>query len=433
MNNIQAGFGLIEITPLVGTPLVGQFRVRYATGVNDPLYARVLALRQGENDSESVIIIVLDVCKVGGEDIERIRDEIITTLPVPRERVWFYGTHTHTGPALTSSFETPRAEEYAEWLAPQVRYAAETAWYDLAPAAVKSVQTKVDEVAFIRRFVMKDGSVQTNPRIGNPDIDHPAREARTVLSLVEFERDPTRLPIVFASFPCHADVTGGTEVSADYPGRVCNDLTHRVASHPETLFALGPCGDLNHIDVAGEPRSKGFDHACAMAQRLGDAALGAWESRTSTEGGLDVRNTTITVKRREIPDTELSEARDILTRESGGGKELSNDGLFARELTLLSELPTEIELEIGAIIIGDVAIVGLPGEPFSELSERIGDAAPQSCVVCTELFNNGSAGYLPTEGAYSQSGYEQRAARSSPFAPGTGEQVVEAAIALLQG
>jgi len=431
VSTLHAGFGLIEITPLVGTPLVGQIRARYASGVHDPLYARVLALRDGDV-ANSALLIALDVCKVSDADVKAIRAALRNRIPVPSERVWLFATHTHTGPSLTPSFETPHADEYAEWLPGVAAQAAETAWHDLAPARVNVAQPDVGDVGFIRRFQMRDGTVRTNPGVGNPDIVEQVRTPQTRLTVVEFERDATRLPIVLASFPCHADVVGGTEVSADYPGRVCNDLTHRIPSHPETLFCLGACGDINHVNVRDAERRGGWKHACRMAETLGEAALAAWDDRAETSGALDVRRTTLTVHRRTVDDKELAEAKDVLARESGREDKLPLEALWARELVLLADKPERIELEIGALIIGDLAVVCLPGEPFSALSERIVEESPFPNTVAVELFNNGGAGYLPTRDAYDNDGYEERPARSSPFAPGAGEAVADAALALLR-
>ena len=432
MSTLHAGFGLIEITPLVGTPLVGQIRARHASGVHDPLYARVLALRDGD-DANSALLIALDVCKVSDSDVTAIRAALRNRIPVPSERVWLFATHTHTGPALTASFETPHADEYAEWLPGVAAQAAETAWHDLAPARANVAQPDVDDVGFIRRFRMRDGTIRTNPGVGNPEVIEAVREPQTRLTLVEFERDATRLPIVLASYPCHGDVVGGTEVSADYPGRVCNDLTHRIPSHPETLFCLGACGDINHVNVRNAERRGGWEHACRMAETLGEAALAAWDDRAQTSGALDVRRTMLTVDRRTVGDEDLAAARDLLAQESGREDKLTLEALWARELVLLADKPERIELEIGALIIGDLAMVCLPGELFSALAERIVEKSPFANTVAVELFNNGGAGYLPTRDAYDSDGYEERPARSSPFAPGAGEAVADAAVALLRG
>ncbi len=431
MSSLSAGFGLIEITPLVGTPLIGQLYARYSTGVHDPLFARVLALRDGEDDANAVMFVVLDVCKVPEDDADRIRDAITARLPIARDRIWVFATHTHTGPALHTSVETPRADKYAAWLHGEVARAAATAWEDLAPATVKFVQTDVDGVGFVRRYRMKDGSIRTNPGVGNPDIVEPTRNPRTRFSLVEFERDPTRLPIVFGAYPCHADVVGGLDASADYPGRVCSELTHRIDTHPESIYAIGPCGDINHIDVNAGERLGGHEHAQKMAHTLVDAALDVWAKREETDGALDVRRTTFTVSRREVTDEQIAEAKALIAHETKPGGEPSTEVVFARGMLLLTELPLEIEIEICAVVIGEVAIVCLPGELFSELAEKIEDASPFAHTFCVELLASAEAGYIGTREAYAEGGYETRPMPSSQFAPGTGERVVEEAVRLL--
>ncbi len=453
MSSLSAGFGLIEITPLVGTPLIGQLYPRYSTGVHDPLFARVLALRDGEDDAlrdgeddalrdgeddapreddaNAVMIIVLDVCKVPEYDADRIRDAITAKLPIPRDHIWVFATHTHTGPALHTSVETPRADKYATWLHGEVARAAATAWEDLAPATVKFVQTDVDGIGFVRRYRMKDGSVRTNPGVGNPDIVEPTRRPRTRFSLVEFERDPTRLPIVFGAYPCHADVVGGLDASADYPGRVCSELTHRIDTHPESIFALGPCGDINHIDVNANERLGGHEHAQKMARTLVDAALGVWDKREKIDGALDIRRTKLTVSRRDVTDEQIAEAKALIAREMKPGGESSTEVVFARGMLLVTELPREIEIEICAVVIGEVAFVCLPGELFSELAEKIEDASPFAHTFCVELLASAEAGYIGTREAYAEGGYETRPMPSSQFAPGTGERVVEEAVRLL--
>jgi neutral ceramidase len=71
--------------------------------------------------------------------------------------------------------------------------------------------------------------------------------------------------------------------------------------------------------------------------------------------------------------------------------------------------------------IGDVAIVGLGGEVFTEIGQAIKKASPFSYTfVLTHC--NGSGGYVPTSASYPDGGYE---VQTSPFAPGADEQIIE--------
>ena len=50
---LRCGFGRKEITPPLGTPLVGYYKPRFAKGVIDPLYARAAAF---EADGEKCLV-----------------------------------------------------------------------------------------------------------------------------------------------------------------------------------------------------------------------------------------------------------------------------------------------------------------------------------------------------------------------------------------
>lgn len=85
-------------------------------------------------------------------------------------------------------------------------------------------------------------------------------------------------------------------------------------------------------------------------------------------------------------------------------------------------------VEVNSITLGDVALVGVPGECFVELGLEIKRRSPYRYTFVFELCN-ASIGYVPTRKAYDEGGYE---ATSTPLQPGSGERLVEAALALLQ-
>ena len=428
MNNFSAGFGLSEITPLVGTPMNGYIKKRYVTGVNDPLFARALALSDGTTNA---MIIVLDLLRIGEEELSAIRSKISNDMPVQPENIWVLCTHTHTGPSVVATFETPKADDYAAELPGKVYLAAHTAWLDLAPCEASFARQEVSGIAFERRYRMKDGSVRTNPGCGNSDIVEPMRNPETPLTLVTFERDATRLPIVLASFPCHADVVGGTIASADYPGHLCNDLTHELPGHPETIFLRGPAGDINHIDVNSTEATKGQEHAHKMAQVLTKTAVGMWETRKPVEGDqLSVKRMQITVDRRPVDAAEVRAAKNQISRVPGHDMEMDDASIWGREVVLLSEMPEQLDMEVCVLQFGDFALVALQGEIFSALSEEIKNTSPAAKTLVTDCAG-GRLGYVLTKDQYEMQGYEERPARSSPYAPGTGEAMVAAAQELL--
>ena len=77
----------------------------------------------------------------------------------------------------------------------------------------------------------------------------------------------------------------------------------------------------------------------------------------------------------------------------------------------------------------DTAIVGLPGEIFSELGFAIKNQSPFRNTIVVELAND-SIGYVPTRKAFAEGSYE---VVNSRVAPGGGEMLVQAAVRLLKG
>jgi len=88
----------------------------------------------------------------------------------------------------------------------------------------------------------------------------------------------------------------------------------------------------------------------------------------------------------------------------------------------------ELATRLSVARIGEIAIVGLPGEPFVELglALKANPYFPHTLVVgyCNDLIL-----YIPTREAYAQRGYEIEMAR---VAPGSGEQMVASALACMR-
>lgn len=87
----------------------------------------------------------------------------------------------------------------------------------------------------------------------------------------------------------------------------------------------------------------------------------------------------------------------------------------------------EMDLPISALVFCGVALVGLPGEPFSPVGEQIRaySGFPVTCVCC---LTNGAFGYFPMASDYDDGGYE---AAGAYVVRGGAEQLIAAAKDLL--
>ncbi len=83
------------------------------------------------------------------------------------------------------------------------------------------------------------------------------------------------------------------------------------------------------------------------------------------------------------------------------------------------------------MLIGDVAIVGVPAEYFTVFGVDIKRRSPFKNTYVAELANDW-IGYLPNREAHEFGGYQTWMGLHSYAEPGTGERVADEIVAMLQ-
>ena len=89
--------------------------------------------------------------------------------------------------------------------------------------------------------------------------------------------------------------------------------------------------------------------------------------------------------------------------------------------------PESYDVKLTGLRIGPVALLGIPGEPFTEIGVKIKEAEGWGLILPCAL-TNGKRGYFPVQSAYDEGGYE---ARTSPFKAGVDKRIIDTAKALL--
>lgn len=440
---MEAGFARIDITPPMGIHLSGYYEARRAASVHDPLLASVCAFRDGDS---LALLISLDLIGVRQELMDNLRLAVGKAVGLAREQVFIACTHTHTGP-VTGGDLFPPDPLYNSRLGSLLAQAAALAVNDLSPCRLHTAVEQVPGIAFIRRFRMKDGSVRTNPGIGNPDIAYPMGQPDERLGLVRIVREG-KPEILVLNFAVHADVVGGggalsssandTAISADFPGFLREALEGALPGC-RVLFLNGAEGDTNHIDVHAAPDTpmNGYAVARHMARCLAAGALRAYtHAKHADDGGVDAAETELWVRVNKGRPEDLPRARQIVQWHSEGRDDLIPEtgmGITmlvaeAQRMIDTEDMPDQVPLRMTALRVGSVCIAGIPGEPFTEIGRHVLETSPcaMQLVACCA---NGYQGYFPTQDAYDEGGYE---ARSSSFCPGVGEMVAGAAAGLVR-
>ena len=120
--------------------------------------------------------------------------------------------------------------------------------------------------------------------------------------------------------------------------------------------------------------------------------------------------------------------------QAGRDAELPYEGMMlttvvaeAGRMIKLKDGPDSFPMELSGVAIGPVAIIGLPGEPFTGVGRGL-KLAEGWDVVLPCCLTNGSEGYFPMQDAYNEGGYESR---SSFFKAGVAEFIIEEGTKLL--
>ncbi len=342
-------------------------------------------------------------------------------------------THTHTGPLTADWPENQMVADaaYLDVLGRRIADAAVLASKRLLPVSAWVAHGKVEGVAFNRRYWMNDGSLRTNPPFQSPGIAGPAGPLNPDLGLLllrGFDGEPAAL---LTSYALHPDQVGGTALGADYEGVMVGLLKGALGAGCAVLCTNGCAGDINHFDMS----RPGPQYGMACAERSGRALAGEAIRRLSDLAPLEAPRLRAASRGIELPlrvptPEEVEWARPLAGTPMTEFDQAGLDIVAAdRIMELHARGETHIPAEITAITLGELALVGLPGEIFSQLGLEIKRNSPFTHTFVVELCND-SIGYLPPHNVYEEGGYE---AASSPFKPGDGEMLVEAALGMLEG
>jgi len=212
----------------------------------------------------------------------------------------------------------------------------------------------------------------------------------------------------------HAVTLGGDSllISADWPGYAQRAVQ---GAEPGTtaLFAQGCCGNLN-----SHPRGT-FEIAERQGWVMGGAVIKAAAlAEQSADVILDHAAQVVNLPLQDPPPVE--EAERLLAAHQASRDRAGDDTAYQMRKTLdgyvrwaedLVDMARRgatgmtIPFEVHAVRIGEGVVVGLPGEVFAEYAINIAERSPARQTVVT-AYTNGNFGYVPTEAAFAEGGYE---------------------------
>lgn len=401
---IDAGVGIVDITPTEPVVLAGSPTQLRSSSVATRLYVKALVLAAG---GQKVAIVTLDTLKYPVDHVLRARQQIEKTTGIPAGNSIICASHTHRGPLWSY---------YKDQLVTPIAEAVELAVRDLTPCRLGAAKGRVEGVSECRR-VVKGGTAWNRWLLPPADAqeyppESPADPEFDVLAVIGKQG---RYKAVVYNFACHAANTRDLAVSADYPGDVQQYVQSRLRYAVPALFLPGACGDVNPVysvesGVFGERLGREIVRCLGQIKLIDMPAL--W-----------IESKDMAVPGREHPVFDLEE---IALKWPGQLEHYRTafNGMKKREQPAYQCLFTGIRIG------DDFAIVTNPVELFCEFGTRIKTGSPFPHTMVATL-TNGAHGYVPTRKAFAGGGYETWFGEHSYLTTRAGEIIEEESLGIL--
>jgi len=431
---LRAGATTIDISPPRPTALYGYPHVqRVSTGIHDPLLATVIIL---QSEDATLVLGALDLLMIEPTDARQLRRAVARAAGCDEAGVLISCTHTHSGPVTSQLLDwagdpavPPPDPGYLEFVQTQMEVATAEAMAAAVPAELAWTTADATGVGGNR---LRDDGV-TDPECGLLAVRNAASREMLAMAAI-YGMHPTVL---------HED---STLVSADFPYYTRRHIQEHVGRAIPIAYHTAPCGNQSPRRFVA---AQTFDEAERLGRRLGAAVVGALDglSPDAWHGDieLDACLREVDLPRNRI--RPLVEAQDLLAQYAACYERLKHQGaprvevrtaqcaVFGAEGTvalaraqadgrldekLAAYPPTEVQL----LRVGDLDLVGLPGECFTEYGLEIKRRAACRTLVIG-LANGDLQGYIVTPEAVSAGGYE---ATGAVFAAESGNVLVSAAL-----
>lgn len=351
---LEAAAAKVDISPDLKTEkvLMAGFGAtgRKPAGIHDPLYARLLVLREGKT---TVAVVGMDLLGFTRNDVADLRR--LAGYDAPTRSLFLSATHTHSGPD-TLGLWGPMIGVSGVNLKYHARLKAKVAEaLKLLESQLRPVRASGGHGTLDPRGLCRDSR---DPVVIDPDL--------SVLKLTGLDGKAVATVV---NWSCHPEVLGPANrlITADYPGPLCTRIEERTGG--ACVFLNGMIGGLMTPDT----KTENFYEAQRIGAAVADAAL-ALKTESAPSRPLAYRSAFV-----KVP-VENSRYRLFLSGLMFGHKLYDADGrvlgrwaargLALRQLLLGLNEDNEpwVETEVSVLDAGPARLLGMPAEVFPELA-----------------------------------------------------------------
>lgn len=373
---MMAGAATVNITPPLPVPMSGYAnRDQPSKGVHDDIFARAFVFDDGKTKT---CIIQADLIGFSFEFADEIAREIEKKTGIPKQNTLLVAVHNHGAPVTRTYGEaiTDNLSAYLTDLKKKLIEVSTEAHTKRVPALIGTGKGKCT-MNINRRGRHGDGGIWLGR---NPDglCDHDV----DVLKIDNLAGETIGLMV---NWPCHATVGGqeNYQITGDWPGAAARYVEQNYKAVPIGITA-GASGDINPIYG---PHNN-FGEMNAIGMLLGEEIVKVTKSIQPQK----VHSVTVLQREIEVPGKEKTATR------------MPNEKMVPG---------APVKLRFSVVKIGHVVMAGVSGEVMTSIGMQVKERSPFSnTTIITHC--NGSSGYLCTDAAYQEGGYEPMVSRTMP-------------------
>lgn len=390
-----------------------------AVGQEGELRASALVLESP--NGERAALVACDVLMIQRDILDRAARRIEKETGIPFDHVLINATHTHHAPTTVTVHGYKREEAFTRHVEDRIVQATVAASRRSAPAEFLFRRGEESSVGKNSRLLLGDGTIYW---VGSyQDAVRPTGPFDPDLPVLAFRRPGDGFEAILFNHSTHTIGTHKPGVrSPSFYGLAAQEIEKDKGG--TVLFFEGASGSTHNLDV------KAVEATYRIKQAIEDA-LGKARVRKLDHIRAARKEVTLRIRRfdeekaqrevesyctKRIPDANA--ARSVVEVFRSMRKELA------------PHQGEERKTWVQAVVLGDVALVGVPGEYFTTLGQEIKRRSPYRDTFVFELAND-YVGYIPDMVGFDRGGYQVWMGLHSFLERGSGEILVEEAVGLL--
>ncbi len=378
---------------------------------------------------ERLCMVATDTLTIPSDVLQAAAERIVAETGVPFSNLLICATHTHHAPCTIDIFGCVRDAAFCEGLGEAIVQAAVQACRGLDDAELVFSESQEATVGMNSRYLLRDGTIAWyNYRW--EDVVRPTGPFDPDMPVFALRGPGGETVATILNHTVHniGSLTQGA-VSPGFYGLAAQELERRYGGG--AVFLPGAFGSTHNTSPFGKSArdlavsSEECVHRVVVAVEQG---LGRAEPMMAPSIAALKRPFTYRLRSFDEGREEAAVRYWADTYEPGSGMpDVFRDMRAAMAPVQGQERQTWLQ----AIRLGDVALVGIPGEMFAALGMEIRRRSPFRNTYVVGLAND-TLGYLGDRDSYELGGYQLWAGLHSVSEPGTGEALVEEALAMLK-